>query len=307
MKTTDRWKVVASVWGAVWCAGAVMAQEAAPKGQPLVPPADPTKTMTVTTTAVSAPAGAIVTADDLLGALELAGKDLRTLQADLRWTKQFGEITGGDEKQIRIGKLLFESQALATGLSADAKPLRRFQVDFTTEIVDNEQRTKRTVYVFDGQWFVERQPDQKQVFRRQVVPPGQTIDPLAVGEGPFPVPIGQQRAKILERFVAENLPAGDDFAEGKAPQSLQDTYQLKLTPRPGTDEAKQFQQVRIWYRKTDLLPRLARTTDRDGSKTEVFLTAMELNKPLPEQAFDTTRPAGWSGDDQNYRRPATDQ
>ena len=269
------------------------------------PDADPSKVMTVTTTAVSAPAGTIVTADDLLAALERTGKDLRTLQADIRWTKEFSDITGGGgDKHTRVGKLMFESIPAPT---PDAKPARRFQVDFASEVIDNVQHTKRTTYIFDGQWYVERLPDQQQVSRRQVVPPGQTIDPLAVGEGPFPIPVGQQRSKILERFTAELLPPGDDFKDNAAPQSLQETYQLKLTPKPGSDESKQFQNVRIWYRKTDLLPRMARTTDRDDSKTEVFLTAMVLNQPIAAGAFDTTRPPGWGGDDQNYRRANADE
>lgn len=288
---------------------AAFAQTGEPSAQPTgdtqqqgYPNADPNKTMTVSTVAVSAAAGKIITADDLLNALERAGSDLRTLQANVHWTKEFGAITGGDGKHVRIGRLMFDSP---THGDVGAKPRRRFQVEFTREIVDDRQDDKRTIYVFDGQWFVERLPDQKEVRRRQVVPPGETIDPLAIGEGPFPVPIGQQRAKILERFSAELLPPGDGFDTPH--ESLSDTYQLRLTPRAGADEAKQLKSIRIWYRKQDLLPRLARTQDRDGSTTEVFLTAMELNKPLPEGAFDTSRPAGWKGDDQNYRRANADQ
>lgn len=279
----------------------------APAGEPTTTPGprvESTQVFTVSTVAVSAPSGQIVTTDDLLSALEHTGKDIRTLQADLRWTKEFGEITGGDEKHTREGTLAFESIAADTALS---KPVRRFQVDFLSEIIDNVRHEKPVTYVFDGQWFVERQHKEKQVIRRQVVPPGEVVDPLAIGEGPFPVPIGQQKSKILERFSAELLPAGDDFPGGTAPESLKETYQLKLTPLPGTHESKQFRSVRIWYRTSDLLPRLARTTDRDDSKTEVFLTNLRINEALRAGAFDISRPDGWGGDDQNFRRANADQ
>lgn len=276
--------------------------------QPSVSSTPPTTTPVFTTRTVAIPTD-IKTTDELLTILESAGSALRTLQADVRWTKQFGEITGGDEKHLREGKLFFESLPLTVDEANPTAPkyLRKFQVDFQNETVDNVRHDKPVTYVFDGQMFVERQPKEKQVLRRQVVPTGQTIDPLAVGEGPFPLPIGQQKSKILERFDAQLLPAGDDFAGGKPPASLADTYQLKLTPKKGSDEAKQFQSVRIWYRKADLLPRLARTIDRDDSKTEVFLTDMTIDKPLPAGVFDTNRPAGWGGDDRDYRRTKADE
>jgi hypothetical protein len=255
--------------------------------------------LNVTASTVALPPGGVKTADDLLTMLESAGRDLSSLQADLRWTKRFGEITGGDEQQVREGRLYFA--AVAPKFEGE-RPTRRFQVDFVTETVNDVRHTKPTTYVFDGEWFVERQPEQRQVFRRQVVAPGQSIDPLAIGEGVFPLPIGQQKAKILERFDAELVPTGEDFPDNTPPAGLADTYQLRLVPKRGTDEAKQYAIVRIWYRKADLLPRMARTGDRDESSTEVFLTNVAVNQTLPATLFDTTRPEGWEGDDKLYRK-----
>lgn len=243
----------------------------------------------------------VTTADDLLVDLETAGQSLRTFQADLRKTRQYSELEGGggEDKDINDGKLMFMSEpaektAGAPGASpAPAKMRRRFQVDFVSKIVDNVRQPDARTFIFDGTWFVERNPTSKQIFKRQIVPPGQTIDPLAIGEGPFPIPIGQRREQILQRFTAELLPA-DQFPDaGPLPEALKDTYQLKLVPRTGSDEAKKFQEVRIWYRKGDLLPRVARTVDRDDSKTIVTLTNMTINQPLPTGAFDTATPQGW--------------
>src|SRR5262249_33560341 len=123
----------------------------------------------------------IKSADDLLSALEYAGADMRTFQADLRKTKTRGEIEGGGQ-EINEGKVMFVSEAPAGAGAGGAKGRRMFQVDFNSLIVDKVKRPENRTFVFDGQWFVERQPDVKQIHKRQVVPPGQTIDPLAIGE-----------------------------------------------------------------------------------------------------------------------------
>ena len=277
-----------------------------------VPDANPNQKLESTAIIIvaPAPAGAIKTADDLLTALENAGKDLRSLQADLRQTRRFSEIDGGGE-QVNEGRLIFVVEPAAPAADSSAAPAasarRKFQVDFTTTIIDNARRTEQKTYIFDGEWFIERVPAERQIFKRQVVPPGQTIDPLAIGEGPFPLPIGQKKARILERFDANLLPAGDGFKGGVAPESLKSTYQLQLIPKKGVSEARQFREVRIWYRPEDLLPRMARTMDQDDSSTEIFLTAITRNEPPPAGSFDASVPAGWDADVTNYRRGKADE
>ena len=78
---------------------------------------------------------------------------------------------------------------------------------FDTLIVADRRESIGQHYAFDGQWVVEKTPADKQFTKRQVVPPGEDFDPLRIGEGPFPVPVGQRKADILDRFDAEILPA----------------------------------------------------------------------------------------------------
>ena len=40
-----------------------------------------------------------------------------------------------------------------------------------------------------GEWFVEKLGNDKQMFKRAIIAPGEKIDPLRIGEGPFPLPI----------------------------------------------------------------------------------------------------------------------
>lgn len=265
---------------------------------PVIPQPDPSKVVESRATVVSKPAGApakpgaINTADDLLNALQNADASFRSMVANLQKTKIFGELEGGG-KQINTGRVVFLSEP---GASGGSKGRRMFQVDFLTTIVDNVQRNEQRTFIFDGEWFVERKPDVKQIHKRQIVAPGQIVDPLAIGEGPFPIPIGQRRERILERFDAEIRPS-DDFPDkdmvGGVPPQLKDTYQLLLTPREGMRESKQFQNIRIWYRKDNLLPVVARTSKRDDSIEIFVLTQIKINEAMPAGVFDINTPAGW--------------
>lgn len=275
-----------------------IAQTAAPAQPAAVPAPDPSKTITRTIQVVAArPAPPkvedIKTADDLLLALEAADARFQTLQANLREIRLASELTGGDRQDVE-GRVLF----LTKKPSDDASKSRRmFQVDYLFITADKVRRPENRTFIFDGEWFVERQPDVKQIHKRQIVQPGRIVDPLAIGQGPFPIPIGQRREEILSRFTAE-LARPDDFPDkdraGGVPEYLKDSFQLKLTPKPGTDEAQQFKEVRIWYRRPDLLPQVARTFKPDESVFIYLLTSVKTNETLPSGAFDTSVPDGWS-------------
>ena len=82
------------------------------------------------------------------------------------------------------------------------------------------------------------------------------------------------------------------------------TYQLKLVPKPGTPEAKDFREVRVWYSKDTLLPTMARTVETDGSRSEFQLASMKVNQPLPEGVFEISVPDGWAVENQEFGRKA---
>jgi hypothetical protein len=253
----------------------------------------------------------ITDADQLLRALETADKDITTLTSAIRYTKKPNELVGGDD-EVRDGRLWFfarPAEARAPGQSAadEARPQRLFQIEFTRLTLGNTRRDDRRIWVFDGRWLVEMDFETRFVHRREVVRPGEQADPLALGQGPLPIPIGQKREKIVERFEAALAPFSDGFDEGKAPPSLAETYQLRLKPRPGMQEGRDFREVRIWYRTSDLLPRLARAVHKDGSTTEVFLFDTQVNRDIPDTVFDTRTPPGWSEQIDDFRKAAADR
>jgi hypothetical protein len=293
------WNVSLSVWLAAGAALPAMTETgSAPLGAAEVAIVRPAEW------AAAQPAR-IDSVDDLLTALERADEGLTTLTADIVYDKVF-DLAG--DQQTRRGKVYFEALAAGT----DSAKARRFAIDFDQLIVGGSSgrvENERKSYVFDGQWLVERTPGQKQIIKRQIAPPGEKFDPLRIGEGPLPLPIGQKKADILSRYRAELLPADKDVAEGDK-GFVMGSYQLRLVPRPERERDDEFREIRLWYRASadgsNLLPRMARTRARSGDETTVRLINVKLNGTIPADVMDTTTPPGWDADIRPWRGKVSD-
>ncbi|MGH7244469.1 MAG: LolA family protein [Phycisphaerales bacterium] len=244
-------------------------------------------------------------ADQLLAELETADQDLRALQAKIRYTRDFA-IAG--DTQVRTGVLWFQDVGGRAATGADRK--RRFAIRFDKLAFGNREEDKTQIYNFDGEWLVERFPDEKRMVKRQVVRPGETFDPLKIGEGPLPIPIGQRKDDILARYDATLLPPDDGFDEMPAErmkeltEMAQDCVQLMLVPRAERAETDDFKEIRLWYRRQTLpngkegrlLPRIAKTVNRADDISVVQLLDVKTNDKveLDPSVFDTkTPPDGW--------------
>ncbi|MFA7236750.1 MAG: outer membrane lipoprotein carrier protein LolA [Phycisphaeraceae bacterium] len=232
----------------------------------------------------------------LLDRLEARGAKLKTYQAHVTYTREQPLL--GDQ-QIRTGNLAYQSS------QTDPTPTpARFAVRFTKLVVNEALRDHPRNYIFDGTWLAEVDPENKQFIRRQVVAPpkpGQSdsaapgsYDPLQLGQGPFPLPLGQKREQVLAIFHAVLV---DSAADDPA-----DTLHLKLTPRTDGKTGKplsNFTTVNIWYDTTTLLPVKIITEDDSQNMTTVKLADAKVDQLTAEQAaelFDTAPPAtggGW--------------
>lgn len=274
-------------------------QETKPSDVQTTPPVP--MQINVVTPAAPAASGDIASAEDLLAALEKADESLRTLTADVMYDKTFD--IGGD-RQVRWGKLYF-SDNKGEGKARS----RKFAVNFERLRVGDRLEKEPKIYIFDGQWLVEKLPTQKQFIKRQIVAAGEQFDPLKIGEGPMPIPIGQRKDDTLARYSAEllapdvglTLPEGDtDAALAQLLEHVKGTMQLRLTPRPGSEEARDFREVRLWYRRVEqseqagggarFLPVMARTVSRAEDVSLVRLTNVTMNTELDAALLDTTPP-----------------
>lgn len=240
----------------------------------------------------------IETAEDLLKLIEDAEGRFRTLTAEVL----FDQVKGVDaDRRKRFGKIWFEDGRVQTPPGPRRFAVRFDRVQFGSRIQDEVQE-----YIFDGQWMVERRPAEKQIIKQQVARPGETLDPLRLGEGRFPLPIGQKTAAIRARYAVEMLvpEAGLEAHEEKELPALlkfvAGTHQLKLVPVAGLIDTEELKEIRLWYRTetgsdglTNLLPRLARTVNRAGDVTIVQMINVVLNAPVPPEVLSTAVPEGW--------------
>lgn len=290
--------MLAAAAGIAWFGGVGFAQESGT--QPSDVQTTPPVPMEIKVTpATEAPQGDAKGAEELLDALEKADESLRSLTAEVMYDKTFD--IGGD-RQVRWGKLYFSDNKG----EGDAR-VRKFCVNFERLRIGERLENEPKVYIFDGQWLVEKLPTQKQFIKRQIVGDGQKFDPLKIGEGPMPIPIGQKKAETLSRFSAELLPADDGLkpadGESDAPfkllrEHVSGTQQLRLVPKKGTDESREFREIRLWYRRTEdpkagaaYLPVLARTVSRAEDISLVRLTNVTMNVEIDPAILDT-RPPG---------------
>ncbi len=227
-------------------------------------------------------------ADELLVALETADDGLTTLRCNIVHTKLFA--LAGDYQQRR-GALVYATD-----------PRQRFSIHFDAMILDGRVYDSEKQYIFDGEWLVEKFPTDREFVKTRIVAPGEAFDPLRIGEGPFPVPIGQKREEILERFVARLADTGDgleDDAFNSARRAAigSDWIQLHLTPTPEFAEETDLTDVRVWYDPSDLLPRMAKTTNAIGDESLVLLFSLVKNEPTGEAEFSVEAPGedeGWN-------------
>lgn len=247
-----------------------------------------------------AQSGEVRTADDLMRALERADEGLETLTAGILYDRVF-DIAG--DRQVRKGTLTY-----ASGVNTPGEH-RRFAIRFATlQIGDRIQEQDKTI-IFDGEWLVEKLTQDRQFIKRRIVPPGQRFDPLKIGEGPFPIPIGQKRDDIVARYDVK-LVAAEDGVIGQEPEEkpaeteqlrkfVEGAMQLLLTPKDGAEG--DFREIRLWYRKASgdeplgrWLPRMARTVNRSGDTSIVQLINVKTNTAVEQGVLDTSLPgAGW--------------
>ncbi len=250
--------------------------------------------------APSAPAGGseFATAEDLLGALESADADLRSLSCQLLWTKTFDL---GEDRHTRNGRLYY----VDSRKEAPSGGTRKFAIHIDETIIGERKETKKEQYVFDGARLVERHPDDKRLVVYELKSEGQAYDPLKIGEGPIPLPIGQKRADILARFDVEllapekDLGGADEADTARLVAFVQGAYQLRLTPKADQQASMNFTEIRLWYKRgtrgggdAHLLPRMARTVDRKKDVDLVQLVGVKTNQKVDE-TFDATAPKGW--------------
>jgi tetratricopeptide (TPR) repeat protein len=111
---------------------------------------------------------------------------------------------------------------------------------------------------------------------------GETIDPLRVGEGPFPVPLGQPRADVEREFEVALGTLPDAPLFGRLAERGDAIFTLQLVPRPGRPLARDVKRVTVAYEKATLAPVAIEVLADTDDITRVLLRDATVNGGLDE-------------------------
>lgn len=224
-----------------------------------------------------------------LARIEAAHAKIKSLSAEVTYDRN--QIKLGD-RQRRTGTLVYS-----------AGPPTRFAIHFQHLKVNRRRYDQDRWYIFDGRHFIERLDDRKQFFRRELVLPGSGSSrmTLAIGDGPFLVPLPMRSAELQARFVVTLVPP-DDPTEDQM-------VHLRLEPRPNRRMA--VRRIDVWHENTRMIPVKAVTLDRSHYESTVILKAetVKVNTALPDGVFRTTAPKGdgWLVEEIPYVPPENDK
>lgn len=231
------------------CASLAAAQGPAPLINPAGAP-------TADTTAAPLPADANI--DQVLDALDQRGENLRDFTAKVSITEgnpNLGELT------TRTGVVSFQRKGPDDG---------RIRVTFDKRKEGRVSRDEKIEFLLDNGWLIDRDYQKKVEDHRQVLRPGEKVNLLKLGEGPFPLPIGQKKEEVHRLFdVARVAPAKSDPPN---------TIHLQLKPKAGTQFAKRFGAIDVWVDRTTRFPARIHTENPEGGdERTTTLTDVHLN------------------------------
>ena len=215
--------------------------------------------------------------NEALDALYDSGKTLTSLAADL----SLDNSSDLGEKTTKTGS--FVLQRLANGDS-------RARVSFTKTKSGKKIFAERRDYLLSGTDLIDRDYTTKKQVTRQIRQQGEKVDFFKLGEGPFPLPIGQPRDEVLANFEVTEEANTDATVLAV----------VTLTPKPKTKMAESFRWIRVTIDRQTKLPRVIATLSGSGNEKErntATLTNVRVNDAVTDADFtlEPLKPADqWS-------------
>jgi outer membrane lipoprotein-sorting protein len=216
------------------------------------------------------------TIDEVLTAMQDAGKDLQSLKARILLI-DIDNQTGSETK--RPGSFALQRQA--------GQVLFRATLDGV--LVQNDQgiREERIEYLLRDGVLIDRNYKKKTEARRKLPPQEGNRDLLKLGEGPFPLPIGQDVQDVHAQFQVTAVDPADEDQNELGIEPAAGTRRLRLTPLAGSALFDEFQWIEIDVKLEDGMPAKVITLDKQGGTARVTeFRTIEVNPTLPADTFD---------------------
>jgi outer membrane lipoprotein-sorting protein len=219
------------------------------------------------TMAQTPPLDASSSREQILDALHARGQGLKDFVADVSLAET--DALNGETTTL-VGKVWYQARG-----EGDA----RMRILFDKKLFgDKPQAGAKVEYTLDKGWLIDRDYKRKVEVQRQVLKPGQKLNLLKLGEGPFPLPIGQPREEVLKMFEVKKI----EFKQGDP----EGTVHLELAPKPNTEFARKFKKIDAWVETKTSFPRRIATLDKSEAETRTTdLTNIQVNVGLKDDAF----------------------
>ncbi|MGE5608403.1 MAG: LolA family protein [Bacillota bacterium] len=205
--------------------------------------------------------------DPILDALHARGVGLKDFTADVSLAES---DTLGTGNSTLTGKVWYQAKG-----EGDARMRVLFDKKQIGKRIDPSAKVE---YLLDKGWLVDRDYKNKVQVDRQVLKPGQKINLLKLGEGPFPLPIGQPREEVLKMFEVKQIdPSQEDPAN---------TVHIQLTPKPDSQFARKFQTIDVWVDTQNHFPVRIETLDPNGTEVRTTnLSNIQVNQGIGDRQF----------------------
>lgn len=214
----------------------------------------------------AAPAPGDMTVDQALDALDQRGQNLQAFDAAVR----LKEVdTGTQLESTRTGHVWYQKQGDISG---------RLRVVFDTRIDGAKRIAEKLEYLLENGWLTDRDYQKRIEVKRQVLRPGEKVNLLKLGEGPFPLPIGQKKEDVKKLFDVTKVKADKSDPPG--------TVHLVLRPIKGTQFAKKFSAIDVWVdTKTSFPVRIDTLDPKEVISRSTELTDVRVNPKLGDADF----------------------
>ena len=178
-----------------------------------------------------------------------------------------------EETERRFGHIYYQAE----------QPKRRAAVVFTQTVDPNGRGRERLEhYVYADGILSDYDHEAKRLTRRELTRPGDTRDPLRLGDGPVPIPFGQRKADILKAFeVTPGPQPPSDLV--KQPESV---VGLHLVPREGTllAEKGKIRSIDLWLDNATASPVAVRLHEADGDRISAKFSSAKINQGLDAES-----------------------
>lgn len=160
----------------------------------------------------------------------------------------------------------------------------KFRIFFDHANFGGPMLSEKLEYAFDGQWLTIMKYKIKNMTRKQIAAPGETVEPLKIGKGPFPLPFNQKAADVARIF---NVKTRDP-----RPSDPKNTDYIELTPKAGTEKDYDFTKLQIWTDSKTQLPVRIISNDRNKDIKKINLTNVQAGLTFDQKMFKPEKPAG---------------